>query len=101
MGNKTSGLSAASLVLGVFTIVIGIVGWLLTMCLLPVGYIMFIGVITGIVGIILGVMGKKKDGSGVATGGLVTSIIGLVFCGILFIACVACTGILAAASASV
>ncbi len=93
MENKTSGLSIASLIIGIFTLIMGLFGW-------TFGWGTIIGVITGIVGIILGAMGKKKDGSGVATGGLVTSIIGLVLCGILFIACVACAGVLVAAGAT-
>ncbi len=93
MENKTSGLSIASLIIGIFTLIMGLFGW-------TFGWGTIIGVITGIVGIILGVMGKKQDGSGVATGGLVTSIIGLVLCGILFIACVACAGVLVAAGAA-
>lgn len=93
MGNKTSGLSIASLIIGIFTLIMGLFGW-------TFGWGTLIGVVTGIVGIILGAMGKKKDGSGVAVGGLVTSIIGLVLCGILFIACVACAGVLVAAGAT-
>ena len=93
MENKTNGLAIGSLILGIFTLVMACFGW-------TFAWGTVIGVITGIVGIILGVMGKKKSPSGVATGGLVTSIIGLVLCGILFIACVACAGVLVAAGAT-
>lgn len=92
MENKTNGLAVGSLILGIFSIVMGCFGW-------SFAWGTLIGIITGIVGIILGVMGKKKAPSGVATGGLVTSIIGLVLCGILFIACVACAGLIVAAGA--
>ena len=93
MENKTNGLAIGSLILGIFTLVMACFGQ-------TFAWGTIIGVITGIVGIILGVMGKKKSPSGVATGGLVTSIIGLVLCGILFIACVACAGVLVAAGAT-
>ena len=90
MENKTNGLAVGGLILGIFTILIVFFGW-------TFGWGTIIGVITGIVGIILSVLGKKQSPSGLATGGLVTSIIGLVLCGILFIACVACVGALGAA----
>ncbi len=93
MENKTNGLAIGSLILGIFTIVMGCFGWTFF-------YGTIIGVITGIVGIILGVKGKKEAPSGVATGGLVTSIIGLIFCGIMFLIFVACAGLLGIAAAS-
>ena len=40
----------------------------------------------------MGVMAKKKNPTGMATAGLVLSIIGTVLCAIFFIACVACIG---------
>lgn len=92
MENKNNGLAVGSLILGIFSIVMGCFGWTFVWGTL-------IGVVTGIVGIVLGVMAKKREPSGMATGGLVTSIIGLVLCGILFIACAACAGALAAAGA--
>ena len=50
-----------------------------------------------IIGIILGELGRKEpEKSGIATAGMVLSIIGLVLCLILYIACVACLGGLAA-----
>lgn len=79
-------MGAASLVLGIVTLVCP---------LLSAFGFSWIGCITGIIGIILGVMARKKAPSGVATGGLVCSIIGLVLCAIIsisIIACVACVG---------
>jgi len=54
----------------------------------------------GIVGIILAVLGKKKMMSvgaptGIATAGLILSIVGTVFGGILFISCFALAGVAA------
>lgn len=81
---KSNGFAVASLVLGIlsilssFTIVWVGFGWL--------------GLVFGIVGIVMGVMAKKRNPSGMATAGLVLSIIGTALCSITFIACVACIG---------
>ena len=74
---KSNGLAVASLVLGIVSIVF---------CFI----IQWLGLIIGIVGIVLGVMAKKKNPTGMATAGLVLSIIGTVLCALVFIACVAC-----------
>ena len=77
-------MAVASLVLGIVSIVFsvftgGALGWL--------------GAIIGLVGIILGAMAKKDpEKKGMATAGLVCSIIGLVLGLILYVACVACIG---------
>lgn len=80
-------MGVASLVLGIVSVVIGVIfpaaGW--------------IGAIIAILGIILGAVGKKNaEKKGVAQAGLVLSIIGLVLCLLLYIACAACIGGLAA-----
>ena len=50
-----------------------------------------------IIGIILGSLGKKDPSTrGIATAGFICSIIGLILCMLLYIACVACIGGLAA-----
>lgn len=78
-------MGVASLILGIISLVIAVffssLGWL--------------GALLGLLGIILGAVGRKKakeagSSSGVATGGLVCSIIGLVLCSIFYLACVAC-----------
>lgn len=80
-------MGVASLVLGILSIVIGVFssalfGWL--------------GAIMAIIGIILGAIGRKNpDSNGIATGGLVCSIIGLILCLLLYLACAACVGSLA------
>ena len=54
MENKSHPLSIVSLILGIFTIVMGCFGW-------SFAWGTIIGLITGIVGIILGVIGKKRQ----------------------------------------
>jgi hypothetical protein len=85
---KTMGI--ASLVLGIIAIVIGV---------FSSGLLGWLGAILAIVGIILGALGRKDpEKKGIATAGLVCSIIGLVLCLILYLACAACVGGLAALS---
>lgn len=84
-------MGIASLVLGIISIICG---------LFLTGF-QWIGAIVGIVGIILGAAGKKNpEKKGIATAGLVCSIIGFILCIILYLACVACVGGLAAAASS-
>ena len=74
---ESNGLGVASLVLGILSIIfIFVVQW--------------IGLILGIIGIVLAVNARKNNPSGVATAGLVLSIVGTVFCALGFIACAAC-----------
>lgn len=84
---KSNGLAIASIVLGIVAIVFSFIG-------LSIPF----GLIIGIVGIILGVMAKKKNPCGMATAGLVLSIIGTVLCAIVFIACMACVGAIGSAA---
>ena len=84
---KSNGLAVASLVLGIVAIVFSFIG-------LSIPF----GLIIGIVGIVLGVMAKKKNPSGMATAGLVLSIIGTILCAIIFIACAACIGAIGSAA---
>ncbi len=73
-------MGAASLVLGIVSLVLAIVapgiGW--------------VAAILGIVGIVLASNARKQGQGGVATAGLVLSILGLVFGVITYLACVAC-----------
>ena len=57
----------------------------------------WISAVVGIVGIILGAIGKK-NGAKCATGGLVLSIIGTILGLLLYIACVACAASIAGAA---
>lgn len=81
-------MAVASLVLGIISVIIG---------LFSAGSLGWLGAILAIIGIILGAVAKKNAQGGMATAGLVLSIIGLVLCLILYIACVACIGGLASA----
>ena len=84
-------MAVASLVLGILAIVFSFAG---------VG-VQWIGGIIGIVGIILGVVAKKDpEKKGMATAGLVCSIIGTVLCILIYIACVACVTSLGAGTAA-
>lgn len=80
-------MGIASLVLGIISVVWSCFGgtWL--------------SAIVGIVGIILGALGKKKADK-CAVAGLVLSIIGTVLGLLLYIACVACAGAIAGAAGS-
>ncbi|MBR6153184.1 MAG: DUF4190 domain-containing protein [Treponema sp.] len=73
------GLSVASMVLGIIAMV----------CLLT-GWFSFIAVVMGVVGLILGIMGKKKTPNGMATAGIVLSIIALALGALIFVSCIVC-----------
>ncbi len=82
-------MAVASLVLGIISVVIAVLfaGW------------QWIAAILGLVGVILGALGRKNpEKKGIATAGLVLSIIGLVLGLLFYIACVACVGTLAGAA---
>ena len=75
-------MGVASLVLGIISLVIGV---------FSSGLLGWLGAILAVIGIVLGALGKKNpEKSGIATAGLVCSIIGLVLCLILYVACAAC-----------
>jgi len=74
-------MGIAALVLGIIALIFGLfmpwMGWL--------------GAIMGLIGIVLGAAGRKQpENQGIATAGLVCSIVGFVLCIILYIACAAC-----------
>lgn len=79
-------MAVASLVLGIVSVVFALLG--------PLA---IYGGIAGIVGVVLGALGKKRlqeagQPTGMATAGLVLSIIGTVLCLAIWIACAACIG---------
>ena len=79
-------MAVASLVLGICSLVFPFIGlgWL--------------SVVLGLVGIILGALARKKEtGKGMATAGLVMSIIAVALGLVMWLACAACIGGLASA----
>lgn len=80
-------MGAASLVLGILAILITV---------FSAGGFGWIGAILAILGTIFGAVGRKDpEKKGLATAGLVVSIIGLVLGLVLYVACVACVGLAA------
>lgn len=70
-------MGIASLILGIISLIWGL--------LLPWKWV---GAVIALIGIVLGALGRKDPAKkGIATGGLVCSIIGLVLCLIVIIAC--------------
>lgn len=88
--NAGHGKAVASLVLGI----IGVVFWFTQAA-------SFVSLILGIIGVVLAAS-AKKDGNteGIRTAGFVLSLIALIGGAIVFLACVACAGSLAAIGAS-
>ena len=86
-GGKGAGI--ASLILGIMSLVLA-----------PWGLVAVLALILGIVGMILAIVQNKKNKTGVATGGLITSIFGMVISILVLIACVACTNLLGKATNS-
>ncbi len=85
MNNNSNGAAVASLVLGIIGIC---TGWLYGL-----------GCILGIIGLVMSSIAKKNNGgSGMATAGLVLSILAVVF-GAVALACTVCVGGAACASA--
>jgi len=74
-------MAVASMVLGIVSIVFSFIGGL-----------NFVGLVVGIVGLVLGILAKKKAPSGMATAGIVCSIIGIVLTALVLVACAACLG---------
>jgi hypothetical protein len=77
-----NGKAVASLVLGIVSIVFC---WIYGI----------VGIIPGIIGLVLGISAKKETPSGMATAGLVLSIIGVAINGIILISCIACASCIA------
>lgn len=81
--NASNGTAVASLVLGILSILCAFFG-----------YSSILGLILGIVGVSLGAKARKISQTGIATGGFVCSLIGLIFCAVGLVCAVACVGAL-------
>ena len=79
MDNNARTLATVSLVLGIVSVIFA----------LPIFYI---GLICGVVGLVLAVVSKKRQPSGMATAGMVLSIIGLALSLVLLLSVLACAG---------
>ena len=77
------GLSIASMVLGILSILF-----------IFTGYLSIMAVVLGAVGLSLGIAGKKKTRNDMATAGIVLSIISLAIGSLVFISCIICTACL-------
>lgn len=78
-------MAAGSLVLGIISLVMALI--------IPGSVVKWIGAILALIGIILGVSGRKQfTDRGLATAGMVCSIIGLVLCIAVVIACAGVMG---------
>lgn len=70
--------------MGVAALVLGIIA--LVCCFIPGAAL--IGLIVSVIGVVLGALGRKDpQKAGIATGGLVCSIIALILCCVFFFAC--------------
>ncbi len=79
-------MAVAALILGICSIVFDFI-------------FQWLGILLGVVGIIMGAVARSKTPeNGMATGGLVCSIIGTILGIVTLVACVACVGGLAALS---
>ena len=78
-------MGVASLVLGIISVVLAV---------LFSGFC-WLAAILGLIGIVLGTSARKKGQDGVATAGLVLSIIGLILGLLMYVACAAMVGGLA------
>ena len=81
-------MAVAGLILGILSLVGGVIP----------GVNAFPMWLFGIVGIVLSAIARKKENSGIATAGLVLSIIGTILSFISFLACAVCVAGLAGAS---
>lgn len=79
-------MAVASLVLGIVSLVLNII----------FGTVYGVGILTSLVGVVLGAMARKDlETKGMATAGMVCSIIALVLGILVFIACIACASAIA------
>ncbi|MGI5891323.1 MAG: DUF4190 domain-containing protein [Bacillota bacterium] len=86
MNNQTNGKAIASLVLSIIAFI-----------LVFSGPFAIIGIILSIVGLVTGIKANKVEKSGMATAGIIISIISLVLCAIMFVAFIGCVALIGSA----
>lgn len=85
--NQSNGKATGSLVLGIISSIILIIGFGFP------GASHFVGVVLSIIGLVLGIQAKKEDpDNGQAKAGVIINIIGLVLNALVFISCALCIG---------
>lgn len=88
--NQSNGKATASLVLGIISLIVLIIGFAFP------GASHFVGVVLSIIGLVLGIQAKKEDPeNGQAKAGVVINIVGLILNALVFISCALCFGSLA------
>ncbi len=85
----SNGGAVASLVLGILSLICAFFG-----------YGAFLGLVFGIIGTVLGAKARKTSQTGLATGGFVCSLIGLIFSAVGLVCAIACVGALGTLSAA-
>lgn len=88
--NQSNGKATASLVLGIISLIVLIIGFAFP------GASHLVGVALSIIGLVLGIQAKKEDPeNGQAKAGVVINIVGLILNALVFISCALCVGSLA------
>ena len=88
--NQSNGKATASLVLGIISLIVLIIGFAFP------GVSHLVGVVISIIGLVLGIQAKKEDPeNGQAKAGVVINIVGLILNALVFISCALCVGSLA------
>lgn len=73
-------MAVASMILGIIALVVAVFG----------GAFNWLGILIGVIGIVLGAVAKKTNPSGMATAGIVMSIIAASLALLFWLACAAC-----------
>ena len=90
---QNNGGSGVGLILGIVSLVVSIIGGI-SFGVIGAG----VAIVCGVIGIILSVKTKKETDGEKGTGGLVTSILGIVFASIFAIGCTLCGGAISSAT---
>ncbi|MGN0962355.1 MAG: hypothetical protein ACI4PP_02115 [Clostridia bacterium] len=77
----------------VASMVLGIIG----VCCIFFGYSTLIGIVVSVIGLVFGIQVQKEAPEAMAKAGVILSAIALGLCAIVFVACVACAGLIGVA----